>query len=57
MGEKWVKIPGCLKQVSVSASNNDVWGVNKHNQIYHRGGITKQNPKGRNCGCFCLFLL
>jgi len=36
----WKIISGGLKQVTVSADGNLVWGVNKHDQIYYRNGVS-----------------
>ena len=35
---RWEKIDGRLKQISVSADGQHVWGVNKNDEIYYRFG-------------------
>ena len=48
-GKKWVRIAGGLKMVDVGPSG--VWGVNKHNHIYHRFGTYGDiNSNGKKVG-------
>ena len=42
----WVRIPGGLKQVSVSDKDH-VWGVNSGDHIYRRTGDSWQQVSGR----------
>ena len=46
LGTRWRHIGGRLKQVE-SGPNGVVWGVNRHNQIFFRAGVTRRNPVGR----------
>ena len=43
---KWIKLPGALKQIYVS--NYGVYGVNKYNNIYYREGIDLNNKIGNS---------
>lgn len=45
-GTNWQRIGGLLKQVSVSPRTNNVWGVNRRNQIFYRNGAHTRNPVG-----------
>ena len=46
---KWIRIAGGLKMVDVGPSG--VWGVNKHNHIYHRFGTYGDiNSNGKKVG-------
>ncbi|XP_046861569.1 lectin L6-like [Xenia sp. Carnegie-2017] len=43
-GSGWTRVGGALKHVSVG--NGGVWGVNKHDNIYFREGVTFSSPVG-----------
>ena len=45
-GTRWRHIGGRLKQIE-SGPNGAVWGVNRHNNIYTRVGVSRRNPIGR----------
>ena len=41
---KWKQIGGLLKHVSVGEAG--VWGVNKHDEIWYREGVSSSNVAG-----------
>ncbi|XP_046860941.1 fish-egg lectin-like [Xenia sp. Carnegie-2017] len=43
-GTGWKQVPGALKYVSCGALG--CWGVNRHNQIWYRSGVSTQNCAG-----------
>ena len=45
-GTRWRHIGGRLKQIE-AGPNGAAWGINRANQIWFRGGVTRRNPVGR----------
>ncbi|CAH1245826.1 KLKB1 [Branchiostoma lanceolatum] len=45
-GESWTQVRGKLKQVHVSPTSNQVWGVDSRDWIWRRTGITASKPGG-----------
>ena len=43
-GRGWRRVPGGLKYVSVGEFG--AWGVNKHDYIYFRYGVSRRRPQG-----------
>ena len=45
-GKGWSRVDGELKQLD-SGPNGAVWGVNRANKVFFRGGVTSGRPTGR----------